>query len=346
MPDIEVLQDVPDELKARTDTKGEASLRGHLKNDGDEKTGSQSYVPPDAKDDKALKMADDLLHGIKVNRQHAPRRRPATRPRSTSRPTRPRTDRTRQTRFFEKGGPRAALFACGPLPRPAGTALDRGLPRADRPRRGIVGRLIRGDSMAETADDLSAPLGQTDGARKRRFRLPFTGMQALAVLLGLFLVAFAGFAIFNDNPLGGEPIAPRRAASGRRPPDEKPAAAAAGACRALPPKSAAKQAAAGEHKTVTIIDGSSGTRQDVVIGGGDAADKAGARAPRPRTMAGIDPRLLEKSRYGMIPVVADGLKPSPSMPPTPTAPRPQGCRWSPSSSAASASAPPRPPMPS
>ena len=64
-PDIEVLQDVPDELKSRTDTKGEASLRGHLKSDGDEKTGSQSYVPPDAKDDKALKMADDLLHGIK-----------------------------------------------------------------------------------------------------------------------------------------------------------------------------------------------------------------------------------------------------------------------------------------
>jgi carboxyl-terminal processing protease len=67
VPDIEVLQDVPEELKARTDTKGEASLRGHLKSEGDEKTGSQSYVPPDAKDDKALKMADDLLHGIKVN---------------------------------------------------------------------------------------------------------------------------------------------------------------------------------------------------------------------------------------------------------------------------------------
>src|SRR5437016_5598394 len=65
VPDIEVLQDVPEELKARSDTKGEASLRGHLKNDGDEKTGSQSYVPPDAKDDKALKAAADLLHGIK-----------------------------------------------------------------------------------------------------------------------------------------------------------------------------------------------------------------------------------------------------------------------------------------
>ena len=69
-PDIEVLQDVPDELKSRTDTKGEASLRGHLKGDaGKEQTGSQSYVPPDAKDDKALKMADDLLHGVKVNAQ-------------------------------------------------------------------------------------------------------------------------------------------------------------------------------------------------------------------------------------------------------------------------------------
>jgi carboxyl-terminal processing protease len=65
VPDIEVLQDVPDELKSRTDTKGEASLRGHLKSEGDEKTGSQSYVPPDPKDDKALKVADDLLHGIK-----------------------------------------------------------------------------------------------------------------------------------------------------------------------------------------------------------------------------------------------------------------------------------------
>src|SRR5262244_2447390 len=30
-PDIEVLQDVPEELKARTDTRGESSLRGHLK---------------------------------------------------------------------------------------------------------------------------------------------------------------------------------------------------------------------------------------------------------------------------------------------------------------------------
>jgi carboxyl-terminal processing protease len=67
IPDIEVMQDVPDELKSRTDTKGEASLRGHLKAEGQEETGSQSYFPPDPKDDKAIQAANDLLHGIKVN---------------------------------------------------------------------------------------------------------------------------------------------------------------------------------------------------------------------------------------------------------------------------------------
>jgi carboxyl-terminal processing protease len=63
-PDIEVLQDVPEELKARTDTRGEASVRGHLKAQGDEQTGSQSYIPPDPKDDKALHTALDLIRGI------------------------------------------------------------------------------------------------------------------------------------------------------------------------------------------------------------------------------------------------------------------------------------------
>ena len=71
-PDIEVLQDVPDELKGRTETKGEASLRGHLKADGEEGGGSQSYVPPDAKDDKALKAALDLLRGVATNSAFPP----------------------------------------------------------------------------------------------------------------------------------------------------------------------------------------------------------------------------------------------------------------------------------
>jgi carboxyl-terminal processing protease len=71
-PDIEVLQDVPEELKARTDTKGESSLRGHLKADGDEQTGSQSYIPPDPKNDKALKTALDLIRGVQTNAAYPP----------------------------------------------------------------------------------------------------------------------------------------------------------------------------------------------------------------------------------------------------------------------------------
>ncbi|MCA6109097.1 S41 family peptidase [Bradyrhizobium cenepequi] len=66
-PDIEILQDVPDELKTRAEIKGEASMRGHLAAEGTEQTGSQSYVPPDEKNDKALNAAYNLLRGVTVN---------------------------------------------------------------------------------------------------------------------------------------------------------------------------------------------------------------------------------------------------------------------------------------
>jgi len=62
-PDIETLQVVPEDLTGRTDIEGEASLRGHLKAEGTEASGSQSYVPLNEKDDSALKEALDLLHG-------------------------------------------------------------------------------------------------------------------------------------------------------------------------------------------------------------------------------------------------------------------------------------------
>jgi carboxyl-terminal processing protease len=71
-PDIEVLQEVPDEVKSRAETKGESSLRGHLKAEGDEQAGSQSFVPPETKDDKALNFAFDLLRGVKVNSAFPP----------------------------------------------------------------------------------------------------------------------------------------------------------------------------------------------------------------------------------------------------------------------------------
>jgi carboxyl-terminal processing protease len=66
-PDIEVLQDVPDELKTRAELKGESSMRGHLAADGAEQAGSQAWVPPNEKDDKALNAAFNLLRGVTVN---------------------------------------------------------------------------------------------------------------------------------------------------------------------------------------------------------------------------------------------------------------------------------------
>ena len=74
-PDIQILQDVPDELKGKDETKGEAALKGHLKNGEDEKGGSQAYVPPDQSKDKQLNAAFDILRGVK--KAEAPVEKPA-----------------------------------------------------------------------------------------------------------------------------------------------------------------------------------------------------------------------------------------------------------------------------
>jgi carboxyl-terminal processing protease len=66
-PDIEALQDVPKELAAQAVGRSEASLPGHLKAEGDEQTGSQAFIPREAKDDKALQMAIALLRGTATN---------------------------------------------------------------------------------------------------------------------------------------------------------------------------------------------------------------------------------------------------------------------------------------
>jgi carboxyl-terminal processing protease len=80
-PDIVVEQELPEELqKAAKNTKprGEASLRGHLKNDEGEKSGSIAYVPKEKEKDTQLQYALNLLRGTlpaeqkKVEVQDAP----------------------------------------------------------------------------------------------------------------------------------------------------------------------------------------------------------------------------------------------------------------------------------
>ena len=154
-----------------------------------------------------------------------------------------------------------------------------------------------------TTDELSAPLGQ-DRPRKRRYRFPFTAPQAIAALFGLFLLVFLGVAIFNRNPMGGEPLATVSYDPATLP-GEKTAQQPVTAPAATKETAAPKEPLSGQQ-TVTIIDGSSGARQSVIVGPGkDAAAKADSP---PTMMAGINPKLLETSRYGMIPVAADGLK--------------------------------------
>ena len=62
-PDYKIVENVPADLKGKVDSKGEASLAGHLKNGDDEKTGSEAYVPPEAAKDTQLIAAVNLLHG-------------------------------------------------------------------------------------------------------------------------------------------------------------------------------------------------------------------------------------------------------------------------------------------
>jgi carboxyl-terminal processing protease len=72
-PDIVVEEELPEDIKKREEligTRGEANLRGHLKNEGskdgeEEKSGSSSYVPEDKTKDTQLNFALDLLRGIK-----------------------------------------------------------------------------------------------------------------------------------------------------------------------------------------------------------------------------------------------------------------------------------------
>jgi polysaccharide deacetylase 2 family uncharacterized protein YibQ len=164
-------------------------------------------------------------------------------------------------------------------------------------------------------DELSAPLGKNAKKEQRRFRLPIRIPHMIAGLLGLFVLACAAWALMVDDPFGGEPIAV--VATGFDPPKSGPALPAvvsaqgprsydgpdAPASKQAPAPTPAQPAAAPlpaanpNTKTVTIIDGSTGKRQEVPISG-----SRDIRAP-------LEQRLLETSRHGAIPRIApDGAR--------------------------------------
>jgi carboxyl-terminal processing protease len=65
-PDIIVEQELPDDLKqaaSNVKPRGESSLRGHLKNEDGESSGSLAYVPKEKEKDSQLQYAMKLLRG-------------------------------------------------------------------------------------------------------------------------------------------------------------------------------------------------------------------------------------------------------------------------------------------
>jgi polysaccharide deacetylase 2 family uncharacterized protein YibQ len=187
------------------------------------------------------------------------------------------------------------------------------------------------------SDDLNAPLGQAT-PRSRFPKLPVAAPQILAGVLALSGLVIVGWAMVANDPLGGEPMV---VVSTKLQPGEADNAKGDGkeqngregpAVVKMEPGSVAARIPEGA-KTVTIIDGSSGKRQEVVIPGTgtpDNAEKAMAKAPDGKTpdgkpatnpaaanpvaakpMAAIDPaKLVEKIRYGTIPKIGpDGARP-------------------------------------
>ena len=149
-------------------------------------------------------------------------------------------------------------------------------------------------------DDLNAPLGQKKKKPKRP-SLPIAAPQLLAGVLGLCGLIVAGWAMFANDPLGGQPVAvvatgPATRATAAQGGSGRPQGMAKGDANQGPMAEAKMPPPGG--RTITIIDGSSGKHENVIVPGN-------GKAPT----AGIDLELLQKTREGMIPKIApDGTR--------------------------------------
>jgi polysaccharide deacetylase 2 family uncharacterized protein YibQ len=151
-------------------------------------------------------------------------------------------------------------------------------------------------------DELNTPLGQNP--KPRRFAVPAVATRAVAGTLAAAIAFFVLWAAIAQDPMGGEPHAKVAITAPDALVTDAPNALAS---KAPSPKADAakrEQAVAQPDKpagtTITIIDGSSGKRQEVTIPNTADSKKSSA-----------EPRLLEPSRHGQIPRIApDGTRPA------------------------------------
>jgi len=123
-------------------------------------------------------------------------------------------------------------------------------------------------------DELTAPLGQTLPPR-RRLTLP----RVLAVLVGISLIGTGVWVAVAKNPFRGKPVAAAPAASPVPAPQPVQAKTPAVQPSPEPDRTGTIQppAETGGRRTVTIIDGITGKRQDVEIGAPESAPGKRAR---------------------------------------------------------------------
>jgi polysaccharide deacetylase 2 family uncharacterized protein YibQ len=128
-------------------------------------------------------------------------------------------------------------------------------------------------------------------------------------LLALAAIVFVWIHI-TDNSRGGEPFivvgienttAKQKSGAAATPPSSNPAS--------KPETNEAPKSPAGSQ-TVTIIDGKSGARQEVLIPNTDPSVPSSLSAKAASASSAVDVRLIEASRYGPIPrMAADGARP-------------------------------------
>jgi uncharacterized protein len=170
-----------------------------------------------------------------------------------------------------------------------------------------------------TADDLTAPLSRRP-KRSSKIKIPVTPV--IAGVLALFVVVFALWAVVADDPFGGEPMAAVRAdmhvtarppvAPGMAPqPAAEPQQAPQNQNAAATPASPAAQGTAQgtlqstpQGTTITIIDGKTGERHEVVVPGP-------TNRVVPTEVPAVDPKFIEMTPRGPVPrIAADGTRPA------------------------------------
>ena len=177
-----------------------------------------------------------------------------------------------------------------------------------------------------TADDLTAPLGRGPKKRRRAIKIPVP--QIIAGGLAAFLGVFVLWVVVADDPFGGEPIGvvPANLQIAAKSPEVPAVSQPAVSSEAIqqhngPAATTASPAAAGASAnttTITIIDGKTGARQEVVVpapaNGAAPVNAAPANAAAgnvaPANVALLDQKFVEITPHGPIPkIAADGTRP-------------------------------------